>query len=330
MSDFGTAKTGEPVSRITISAGDLTASILTFGAILQDVRLDGVDYGLTLGADDLEAYEGPYNSFGSVIGPVANRISHARAVLDGKELTFEANMGGVHNLHSGAVGTRRKHWQVVDQSNAHVTLRTAAPDGEGGFPGNRTWTARYDISAPASLTLTLTAATDAPTLMNTVNHSYWNLDGTANYNGHTLRLAADRYLPVNEVLLPTGDIMPVDDTLFDYRTAKPIVTDSLLDHNFCLSDERRPIRPVAWLTGKSGLQMEMATTEPGLQVYGGDTIRNDGFPGHHGAPYGPYSGLALEAQFWPDAPHNPAFPSIRLDPGQDWCQVTRWSFSAEK
>lgn len=327
MTRFGTLAGGGDVDRLVISAGDLTAAILTFGAILQDVRLAGLGHGLTLGSDVLAAYEGPYNSFGSIIGPVANRIRNATAQLDGTTLHFEPNMIGGHTLHSGKAGLRKKLWQVVDHQPARLTLRAEAEDGEGGFPGNRSWQVTYVAEAPATLTMTLTASTDAPTLMNTVNHSYWNLDGSPTYHGHTLRLAADRYLPVDKMLLPTGQIASVDSTAFDYRSPQTLGPQTMVDHNFCLSDGRAPVRPVAWLIGTSGVTMEMATTEPGLQVYDGNTIRSDGFPGHHGTPYGLQAGLALEAQFWPDAPANPNFPSIRLDPGQPWEQVTRWAFS---
>ncbi|MBM7066282.1 aldose epimerase family protein [Actibacterium sp. 188UL27-1] len=327
MTHFGTLNTGQRVEKLTIAAGDLTAAILTFGAILQDVRLAGIDHGLTLGSDQLAAYEGPYNSFGSVIGPVANRISNATATLGGATLHFEPNMDGKHTLHSGACGLRRKMWEVTDHQPDRITLTVTAAHGEGGFPGNRRWRVSYYIVPAGTLTMTLAATTDAPTLMNTVNHSYWNLDGTPTYAGHILRLAAEHYLPVDDSLLPTGEVAPVKDTAFDYRQGQTLGPDTAVDHNFCLSQTRAPLRPVAWLTGTSGLMMEMATTEPGLQVYDGGTIRSDDFPGHRGAPYDLQAGLALEAQFWPDAPKNPHFPSIRLDPSIPWEHVTSWTFS---
>ncbi len=217
-----------------------------------------------------------------------------------------------------------------DSSATRATFQLVLPDGAHGFPGNRTLTATYNVR-DTSLRLTLTATTDAPTLMNLANHSYWRLDDTPTVAGHTLKIAADRFLPATpEDVLPNGEIAQVAGTRFDYRQGRALNAgnDGLLDTNFCLSDTRQPLRPVAWLTGPSGLKMQMATTEPGLQVFDGHILNLPQYPGNDGLPYVAYAGVALEAQFWPDAPNNPAFPSIILRPGDDWEQVTTWSFSA--
>jgi aldose 1-epimerase len=326
IADFGTTAGGTAVKRITLTHGDLTVSVLTFGAVLQDVRLSGVDHSLTLGSPELAAYEGPFVSFGSVMGPVANRIRGAQATINGALHTFEANIPGGHTLHSGRAGIQHKVWDIAERSATSLTLTTTAADGDGGFPGNRTWHARYDLTAPATLTLTITADTDAPTLINTVNHSYWNLDGAAAHDGHTLQLLARKVLPVDHDFIPTGDIMDVTGTAFDFRTPRPLTPDDVMDNNYCLSDTRRDLAPAAILTGQSGIRLKMATTDPGLQVYDARHIGGEGFAGHDGKFYGPRAGLALEAQFWPNAPHEPGFPSIALAPGVPWKQVTEFAF----
>ncbi len=316
---FGITAAGQAVEKITIAAGDLTVSLLTWGAVLHSVRLAGVAHDLTLGSDRLADYEGSMRHHGSLIGPVANRITGAAAQVAGRLCQFEANQAGRITLHSGAAGTHRHFWALAEASATHATLTITLPDGAGGFPGTRHLRARFDVLPPATLRLMVEATTDAPTLMNVANHSYWNLDGSTDWTGHRLQVLADRYLPTTPDFTPTGDILPVAGTAMDYRHPRRLaVGQDVLDHNFCLAPARRPLSPVLVLEGASGLRLDLATTEPGVQVYDGrEAIR----PGH-----GPHEGLAIEAQFWPDAPNHPAFPDITLLPGQPWQQITEWRF----
>lgn len=327
MKLFGTTSAGEQVQAHVLQAGSLKVTVLTFGAVLQDVRLDAIAHSLTLGSPDLAAYEGPFISFGSLMGPVANRITDARARLDGQDLTFERNFLTDHTLHSGACGVHHKVWSVEDAQDDCLVLSVEMPAGEGGFPGNRRLVATYKVSEPAVLDLTLEAQTEAPTLMNTVNHSYWNLDGGPTIDGHRLQVHADRYLPGNKDLFPTGEIAEVDGTRFDFTQMRQITRDDVLDNNYCLSTVREPLRPVLKLVGQTGVTLEIETTEPGLQIYDGKSIAPEGARGHDGKVYGARAGLAIEPQFWPDATSHPAFPSIRLDPGEDWVQRSRFTFS---
>ena len=313
-----TTALGETVHRVVLGAGDLSVALLTHGARVQDVRLGGVP--LTLGTDAVAPYEGPMASVGGLVGPVANRISGARAPLDGETVRLEANADGL-TLHSGSGGTHRKVWTLEEADEAHAAMSITLPDGEAGFPGNRRITARYAVEAPGSLTLTVEATTDAPTWMNVANHSYWRLGGEE-LEGHRLRVAADRYLPASPEGLVTGEVAEAEGP-FDLRGGRSL--DGDYDHCFCLADRRRPLTPVAWLDGPEA-RMELATTEPGLQVYTGHKLRDFGAPGHDGRPFGPRAGLALEAQGWPDAPNHRTWPSIRLDPGERYHQATRWTF----
>jgi aldose 1-epimerase len=311
---------GRPVQKITLQDGGLCASVLTWGAVLQSVRLDGVAHGLTLGSPQLSDYEGDMRHHGSLIGPVVNRITGARAMIGGTEHVFDANQEGQITLHSGRAGTHLKIWRLAELSETSATLTLELPDGEGGFPGHRRLAARFTVLPPGMLRLEVTASTDAPTLMNIANHSYWNLDGSAEWSGHRLMVLADHYLPTTPHFTPTGQIAPVTQGGMDFRTAREIIAGrDLFDTNFCLAPARRTLTDALHLVGRSGVSMTVATTEPGIQIYDG---RNAFRPGR-----GPHEGLAIETQFWPDAPNNPGFPDILLQPEDQWRQVTEWRFS---
>ncbi len=321
MTPFGTtAKGRREVHKITLSAGDLSVSLLTWGAVLQDVRLRGVDHPLTLGSDLLSDYEGDMRHHGSLIGPIANRISNARIRIDGMMYELERNQDGRIHLHSGAQASHLQVWDVVQATTDSATLRLSLPDGMCGLPGNRLITAHFAVSAPGTLTLTVTGETDARTPMNFANHSYWNLNGSTTFDGHMLQIAADRFLPGNADNYPTGEVADVAGTQMDFRTLRKVAVNTPpFDNNFCVADKRGPLRAVLQLRGTGGITMHMATTEPGVQIY---DARDAYRPGR-----GPYEGLAIEAQGWPDAPNNSGFPSIMVDAGAVYRQITRWSFS---
>lgn len=319
IAPFGRTEVGVAVSKISLGSGRLTASILTYGSILQSVRLDGLAYDLTLGSDRLEDYEGPMQYHGALVGPVANRINGARAVLDGREMTFTPNQDGRHLLHSGDTGTHARVWRLAEVTDTACTLTLTLPDGEGGFAGNRRVSARWSVERPATLRLEVTVTTDAPTPVNFCNHSYWNLDGTPTWDGHRLKIAAEATTAVDADLIPTGDLPPVAGTPLDFRTMRAITAGNpAMDTNWCLGQGRESLRDVLWLTGARGVTMTIATTEPGVQIYDGRAAIR---PGH-----GPYEGLAIEPQVWPDAPSHPHFPQITLRPGEVYAHHTEWRF----
>lgn len=327
---FGATPDDRPVHKLSIGSDALSVSVLTLGAAIQDVRLADVGHSLTLGFPELGPYLDPFYHAGTIMGPVANRIGQARAAIEGIDHRFDANFLGAHVLHSGTAATHLKIWKIEAHRSDTLELSICLPDGEGGFPGNRRLMARFAVDG-ASLTLTLRAETDQPTLMNLANHSYWNLGPGSTTLGHTLFAAADHYLPSDpETLIPTGEVAPVDGTRFDFRRGRALTSgrDGLLDLNLCLSQTRQPLRPVARLVGPTGAAMEMATTEPGLQVFDGHILGAASVVTADGRITEPYAALALEAQFWPDAPNHPAFPSIVLRPETDWTQVTEWRFCA--
>ncbi len=325
---FGTTSSGQAVQKIRLTRGELTVAVLTWGAVLQDVRLAGAPWSLTLGGEQMAAYEGgPMGYMGAIVGPVANRIAGASAVIAGKTCRFEANEAGITTLHGGRTGTQAQVWTIADASATAVTLQLALPDRLGGFPGNRRFEAVFVLSGTAALTLTSRATTDAPTLINLTNHSYWALDGSGSTSGHRLRVAADRYLPVDDRKIPRGGPVPVEGTVFDLRRGRALDQTEGYDHNFCLADGPGDLRFAAELTGAKGVRMTLDTTEPGLQIYDGSRLNTGAFPGHAGQPYGAFAGIALEPQHWPDAPNRPDFATVALAPGQTRVQAMRWSFA---
>lgn len=318
MREFGRTSDGRVVHSIGLDSDALSVQLITYGAILQDVRLRGVPHGLTLGSDTVADYEGPLASFGPVIGPVVNRLTDAKAPLGDQVLSFPPNADGGHFLHSGPDGTMTRVWDVVEEDTTSCLLGCDLPDGACGLPGNRRIEAAFSVDG-STLKMDLGATTDALTLMNLANHSYWTLQDSPTWDGHSLRVAADHVLPTTETFVPTGEIRAVEGTDLDLREALEISPGApAFDNNFCLSDADTPLRDVLWLTGKTGVRMTMATTAPGVQVY---DQRAQARPGKQ-----PYEGLAFEAQGWPDAPNHTGFPTMELGAGETWRQTTTWRF----
>jgi aldose 1-epimerase len=313
---FGRTSGNDIVLRITLIRGGMRAAVLTYGAALHSVRFDRLPYDLTLQSGEVAGYEGTHCYHGTIVGPVANRLGQGRFRVGGQAFHLDGNEASGHLLHGGVRGTQARVWEVEAADDVSATLSLTLEDD--GFPGTRHLRATYALTADATLQLTLTATTDAPSLMNLAQHGYWNLDGTETWDGHTLQIAADHYLPTDATCLPTGDIRPVSGTDFDFREARQIgIGAPFIDNNFCLAHAPAPLRDVVWLTGKSGLRLTFATTEPGVQVFNGP----QGWRGDK-----PHGGIAIEAQGWPDAPNQPGFPSIALNPGETYSQTTRWKF----
>ncbi len=325
ITSFGTRSDGHPVSAIHLDSGVLRATILTQGAILQDLRLAGTPWPLTLGCDRIEAYESMMGYYGAIVGPVANRIAGAEAEIGRTRHRFAANEGA-NLLHGGDTGTHAQSWTVIEGGTDSVRLGLTLPDGLGGFPGTRRITADYRLEG-ATLELCLSAQTDAPGLMNLAHHGYWNLDGSDTIEGHVLRVDADRYLAVDDQTLPLADPVPASG-VFDLRAGRRLTLAEGFDHNFCLSDSAlNAPRAVAELIGRKGVRMTIETTEPGLQVYDGRGIDTAPYPGHQGQPYRPWAGIALEPQRWPDAARHARFPSIAITPDRPYRQISRFVFA---
>lgn len=313
----GVLHDGRVVHGVTLQGGDMVARVLTLGATVQDLRLTGVDHPLVLGLSEVDDYLTPGAGYmGSIVGRVANRIGGAGFTLDGQDYSTDPNFRDRHTLHGGRRGTNSHIWTVEDGAADHVILTLRLPEGQMGFPGNLDIRARIAIIDEA-LDLTLTATTDAATPCNLAHHGYFDLDGRGDVRNHRLWVNADRYLAVDDDLIPLPGIAAVMGTPLDFRRSRKVGS-TPLDTAFCLNDPG-PDRPVARLTGTSGLSMTIFTDAAGLQVYDGAMLE--------AVRHGPYAGMALETQGWPDAPNRPDFPDCILRPGQIYRHHARYAFT---
>ncbi|TKW66036.1 MAG: galactose mutarotase [Paracoccus denitrificans] len=323
MEIAGTLPDGRAVERITLRNGPMRADILTLGAIVQGLWIEGVAHSVILGCPDIAQYLGKARYFGAIVGRFANRIAGGHFVLDGQSFQTDRNFRGRHCLHGGADGADVHLWRIENASETDVRLALTLGDGHMGFPGRIDMRAQISLSRDA-LTFELSAQSDAATPCSLTHHGLFDLDGTGDIRNHRLCVAAESYLPVDDDLIPIGDIAPVAGTAFDFRSQRQIGTTGL-DHNFCLSRGRRPLRRVAELSGTNGLTMTVEATTCGLQIYDGAYI--DAVPGHGGRIYQSHAGIALEAQAWPDAPNRPDFPDATLRPGEIFAETITYRFT---
>ncbi|WP_339766467.1 aldose epimerase family protein [uncultured Pseudosulfitobacter sp.] len=306
---------------IEISNDHLRARLSPRGAGLVGLWHGAVTRSLVLGYADGT----PAGYMGALVGPVANRIGGAAVTIDGTRWQMQANEGTTC-LHSGDDGVHSRVWTVSDHSATEVTFSLALDHGECGLPGIRRMNARYTLEGSA-LRLDICAITDRTTVMNIAHHPYWNLAGSGTVQDHSLRVFGDSYLPVDADKLPTGaqtsisalGLMPDRDT--------PLHHAAPMDHNICLGRKRDTPHPAACLTGPNGLHLTISTTEPGLQVYDGAGLPDQPDAAMLGAKIGPYAGIALEPQGWPNAPHNDSFPAITLLSGNNYRQTTIYTLN---
>lgn len=326
---FGALPDGRVVAEARIAAGALSARVIGWGAVVRELRLEGAPHPLTLGYERIEDYLAYGSHFGAIAGRCANRIAQGRFTLDGQSYQLELKPGAAHHLHGGdAAQFGRRPWEIAAQTPDSVTLTLHSPDGDGGYPGAVDATCVYRLAPPATLVVELTAVTDAPTLVNLAHHSYFNLDGGADVRGHRLTVAADRYTPTGEDLIPLG-VAPVAGTPCDFRAGRLVGAADAppYDVNLCLSDARAPEpRFAARLEGESGVAMEVWTTEPGVQFFNAPRMAIP-VPGLEGRRYGAQAGLCLEPQVWPDAINHPDFPSAVLRPGETYRQRSEFRFA---
>lgn len=343
---WGALPDGRRIELLTLRAGTVHLSACTYGGIIVALhvpdrhgRLDDV----VLGHDDLRGYveHSPY--FGAIVGRVANRIAHGRLTVDGTRYQLSRNEGD-HHLHGGAVGFDRAVWEAelsTTDDCARAVLTHVSPDGDQGYPGTLHATVTYTLGAAADLMVEYSATADRTTAVNLTQHSYFNLAGArsgADVLEHELRIHAEHYTPVDASRLPTGDLAPVADTPFDFRSRRRI--GALIDadhpqlrvaggydHNFVLAptSTRSLAHAVHLAEPVGGRTLDIFTTEPGLQFYSGNFL-NGTIRGKSGGVYGHRSGLCLETQHFPDAPHHAHFPSVLLRPGEEYRTRTLFRF----
>ena len=317
---FGTLSDGTPVHRWPLERAGVRVRVLSYGGIVQSAEVpdrDGNTADVVLGFADLDGYVAhPEPYFGALVGRYANRIAGGRFPLDGRTYALAPNEGP-NTLHGGARGFDKRVWDVAAVEEG-VRLSRVSPHGEEGFPGRLEMSVTYTLDGSGALRIVYEAVTDAPTVLNPTNHSYFNLSGSGHAGGHELRLAASRITPVDAGLIPTGGFDDVTDTRFDFRRARKV--GSGYDHNY-VTDKgvTEAAEKVAELYDPaSGRVLTVATTEPGLQLYTAD---------HLGEPFAPGDGIALETQHFPDSPNRPGFPSTVLRPGEVFRSETVYGFS---
>jgi aldose 1-epimerase len=330
---FGEAD-GKAVKLYTLrNEGGLVAKITNYGAILTEMHVpdrEGVMANVTLGFDNLDDYLGRHPHFGTIVGRVANRIAKGRFTLDGKTYTLATNNGPNH-LHGGLKAFDRMVWEgegMRTEDGPAVKLTYFSKDGEEGYPGNLKATVVYTLTHDNALKVKMWAETDQATPVNLAQHAYWNLkgEGRGTILDHEVMLAAKRYTPTDDTLIPTGEIKDVKGSPYDFTEAKRIDKDfdalgqdpGGYDCNFVLDGQPGELRLAARVfEPTSGRIMEILTDQPGVQFYTGNFL-DGSLKGLSGKPYPKYGGFCLETQRFPDSVNQPQWPSIILRPGETY------------
>jgi aldose 1-epimerase len=341
---FGKDTAGRAVDLFVIDSGAIELHATNFGGVITSLRVPdrrGMREDVVLGHETLEPYltNPPY--LGAVVGRYANRIARGRFTLDGEAYQLATNNGPNH-LHGGPLGFHRQLWDaqpVKAADTVGVTFTRISSTGEEGYPGTLHVSVSYLVNRD-TVDIQYEATTDAPTVINLTQHSYFNLGGPSRQDvlGHELTVHADAFTPVDATLIPTGAIEPVAGTPFDLRAAA-VVGERLklqheqlrlgngFDHNLVVVGPPGTLRAAAVLHDPiTGRRLEVSATEPGVQVYTGQSL--DGrITGAYKRRLTPHTGMCLETQHYPDSPNHPTFPSTVLRPGQRWTSATRWRFS---
>ncbi len=328
-SDFGKTADGQSITLFTLTnrSGNSVA-VTDYGAILVSVKVPDRSRQLAnvnLGYSTLYGYLARHPYFGSTVGRFCNRIARGQFQLDKKTYTLAINNGPNH-LHGGIVGFDKLFWcgsEMKNETSIGIRFQLRSPDGQEGYPGNLDVVADYLWNDSNELTFVFRATTDAPTVINLTNHSYWNLSGAKSGNvlEHQLQLNCGRFLSVDDTLIPTGQLSDVAGTALDFRQPHfvgeriaQLPATKGYDHCFIVDGQAGQLRPAGHVFDpKTGRTMEVLTTQPGMQLYTGN---------HLDGEYVQHGGFCLETQHYPDAPNQPEFPTTRLNPGEQFEQTT--------
>ncbi len=345
VDDFGKLEDGTEIKIYTVTnKNGVRAKLTTYGAILTELHVpdrEGKLADVVLGFDTLEGYLAGHPFFGATTGRVANRIAKGKFTLNGTDYQLAVNNGPNH-LHGGNVGLDKRVWESepwTGNAERGVLFSYVSPDKEENYPGTLTIAVKYVLTDEDELRIEYTATTDKATPVNLTHHSYFNLAGAGAETvlDHELKIVAENYTPVDDTLIPTGAIAPVEGTPLDFRTAKVVGAriaeldgpTNGYDHNFVLDNQNGDLALAAVLRDPaSGRTMELWTTEPGLQLYTGNFLDGSNV-GKGENPYPHRSALCLEAQHYPDSVNRPEFPSTILKPGETYTQTTVHRFIAE-
>lgn len=335
IQDFTDLKDGKQVSLFVLSNDNgMMVELTNYGATIVSILVpdqQGIQDNIVLGYNNINSYYSGNAFYGCVAGRYANRIRQGKFVLNGQIYTLAQN-NGVNALHGGLKGFNQQVWDVIEASDKRVLFRYVSVDGEEGYPGNLEVTVEYALNSDNGLEINYAAFTDADTVLNLTNHSYFNLDGAGKGDilDHIVEIKANAYTPVDDTMIPTGEIQAVEGTPFDFTSPHTIGErihdnfDQLVkakgyDHNFVINGEIGELRLAARVQGPiSGRVMEVWTTEPGMQFYTGNFL--DGV--NKGAPFGKRSGFCMETQHFPDSPNQPSFPSVILKKGETFKSTT--------
>jgi aldose 1-epimerase len=340
---FGRTAAGQPVTLylLTNNAGH-EIHVSSYGATLVAAHVPdraGGRADVLHGFDTLEGYLGEHPYFGSTVGRYGNRIARGRFELDGAAYHLAVNNGQNH-LHGGPGGFHALCWEdSVD--GERVTMRHLSPDGEEGYPGSLDASVTFSLDDTGALRLDYRAVTDRATVLNLTNHAYFNLAGGGDILGHELQIAAPRFLPVDATQIPTGEIVSVTSTPFDFTTSTAIgarinaddaqLKGALGGYDHCwVFDHGGDLgaRVVKVREPGSGRTLEVYTTQPAVQFYSANFL-DGSVRGKGGRPYEKHSAFCLETQHFPDSPNHPAFPSTVLRPGEEYRHTTIYRFGAE-
>jgi aldose 1-epimerase len=342
---WGFLPTGETISLYTLrNDKGMESAISNFGGRIVTLKAPdraGKFADVVLGYDSLEPYTKPNPFFGTLVGRYANRIANGEFTLNGKKYTLAKN-NGPNSLHGGLKGFDKKAWDaVITKDGQSLQLTYLSKDGEEGYPGNLTSTVTYSLGNDNSLTIDYQATTDADTVLNLTNHSYFNMAGHAHgaILDHQLTVNADKFTPVNANLIPTGELRSVEGTPFDFRTPtaigaridaneEQIQFGKGYDHNFVVNRAGGgpPTLAARVVDPQSGRVMEVLTTQPGVQLYTANHIEGE-IKGKEGAIYHFRSAYCFETQHFPDTPNQPTFPTAVLKPGEKYHETTIFRFS---
>ncbi|HLT42413.1 MAG TPA: aldose epimerase family protein [Sphingobacteriaceae bacterium] len=317
-----------------------------YGARIVGIKVpdrEGKLVDVVLGYDDAASYKKHTTSFyGALIGRYGNRIAKGKFSLNGEEYQLEVN-DGENSLHGGKSGFYDKVWDVEHEDANTLTLSYTSPDGEGGYPGTLKTVVTYHLNDENGLEISYSATTDKSTVVNLTNHAFFNLNGEGDSSilDHVLTIHASAITGVDEALIPTGELLDVSGTPFDFRTPTPIgerinESDEQLkrgggyDHNYVLDKEVGLQNVATVYSPKTGIVMDVLTEEPGLQFYSGNFMKDEGVKGKQGTSHGYRSAFCLETQHFPDSPNQPSFPSTTLNPGETYETTTVYKFSTIK
>lgn len=335
---------GKPVTEYTLTnASGMQVGIINYGGTVTKIITpdkNGEMGDVVLGYDSLSGFQQKGNPFfGALIGRYGNRIGKAKFTLDGKEYTLAANNGG-NSLHGGIKGFDKVYWDIEKlPGDSSLKLTYLSKDGEEGYPGNLNVEVVYSLGSDNSMKIDYTATTDKATVINLTNHCYFNLSAGKDSTilNHELMLNADKYTPVDDGLIPTGEIASVKGTPMDFTTAKKIGKDidsvkggGGYDHNWVLNKTGNSLEKIAEVyEPNSGRNMEVLTTEPGIQFYTGNFLDGTLTNTKQGKKYVKHGALCLETQHFPDSPNKPSFPSTTLKPGETYKHTTVYKFSVK-